>query len=647
MTDWQFERIFMGSLAALIVLTPLLFGSVHPWAYGLISSAGFFLLAFKLLSARAQGRFSYVRTSLHIFLPLSICFFLIQVTPLPIELAKIISPGLPAIRKAAGLSQGTATLALYPWAMKGQAVLLASVLVIFFLVINTVRTKQQVSLLVSAAALSGVVLVFLALAQRAAAGRPSFLPFINKNHFAGYMELLAPMMAALCYVNYSGVRAASGIKDIFLETATKRNAAMVLLHGLAGVLFFCSIIMTYSRGGLFGMVFSFFVLFALLAGKKRRWLSLAAVAVMLVLSVALINADDGKVLSHIEDLAKDDVSALIRYEVWHDTAGMIRRFPWAGVGLGCFETAFPSYKTIDMDANFYQPESDYLYILAEAGFAGLILAMAFLCIFLWKVLSAHAARDDRFAKGIAAGCIAGLSALLLHGLVDTSLHMPSIMLLAAIFMGIAYAATGTRFRRSGNGERKWLPEREVVLGRKGRMVMALCAVFSFFVSGMALAGSASDLLYRSALNDKKALAQMRDARPSDYYGIIRKLQVASLLDPGRAEYSFEEGRAYLWLADYAAIIEKIGVSRPGLETSRTYNEKALGRFREASLDNPYSSFPHLLAGRVLRRLPGDSGAVEKEFEAAGALNPTSPATKRLADYRGDSNLPGKYQAEKF
>ncbi len=623
MIDWQFERIFMGLLVALIVLTPLLFGSVHPWAYGLISSAGFFLLAFKLLYARAHGRFSYVRTSLLIFFPLSICFFLIQVTPLPVELAKILSPGLPAIRKAAGLSQGTATLALYPWAVKGQAVLVASVLVIFFLVINTVRTKQQVSLLVSAAALSGVVLVFLALAQRAAAGRPSFLPFINKNHFAGYMELLAPMMAALCYVNYSGVRAASGIKDIFLETATKRNAAMVLLYGLAGILFCCSIIMTYSRGGLVGMVFSFFVLFALLAGKKRKWLSLASVAAMLVLSVALINADDGRVLSHIEGLARDDESALTRYEVWRDTAGMIKRFPWVGVGLGCFETAFPSFKTIDMDANFYQPESDYLYTLAEAGLGGLILTMAFLCIFLWRVLSAHMERDDRFAKGIVAGCIAGLSALLLHGLVDTSLHMPSIMLLSAIFMGVAYVASGMRFRRGGNGERKWLPEREVVLGGKGRMAVALCAVFSFLVSGMALAGSASDLLYRSALNDKKALAQTLDARPSDYYGIIRKLQVASMLDPGRQEYGFEEGRACLWLADYAAVLEKIGVSRPGLETSRTYNEKALGSFREASLDNPYASFPHLMAGKVLAQKLGDKKAGENEYRIAEALNPTS------------------------
>lgn len=632
MIKWHFERVFLSSLVALIVLTPLFFGSVHPWAYGLISSASFFLLAFKLLYAGAQGRFFYVRTSLLFFFPLSICFFLIQVTPLPIELAKILSPGLPAIRKAAGLTQGTTTLALYPWAMKGQAILTVSVLVIFFLVINTVRTKQQVSLLISAATFSGVVLVFLALAQRVAIGQPSFLPFINKNHYAGYMELLVPMMAAMSYANYSGVQKGAGIKDTFLNAVSKKNAAASFLYVLAGILFCFSAVMTYSRGGLFGMIFSLIILAALLSGKNRQWFWMAAVAAMLAFSVVLINADEGRVLSRMENLAKDDNSALMRCGIWEDTSGMISRFPAVGVGLGGFETGFPSFKSIVVDGNCYQPESDYFYTIAEAGFAGLIIVGAFISTLLWKITAMHRERRDRFARGIAAGCVAGLAGLLLHGLVDTSLHMPAITFLAAIFMGIAYVSAGARFRH-GNGWRELLIKKEVVLGGKGKLALALCAVFSLLVSGVALAGSASDLLYRSALNDKKALARTRDARPSDYYGIIKKFRAASLLDPGRAEYSFEEGRAYLWLADYAAIMEALKVTRPGLETPRACNEKALACFREASECNPYFSFPHLMAGKILAQRLGDEKAGEREYRMAEALNPTSRVIKHLADCR--------------
>ncbi|MGC2424884.1 MAG: O-antigen ligase family protein [Nitrospirota bacterium] len=495
--------------------------------------------------------------------------------------------------------------------------------------------------------MTGIILVFLALAQRVTIGQPSFLPFINKNHYAGYMEILVPMTAALCYANFSKVQTSGGLRNIFLVAASKKNATLFLFYALAGTLFCFTTIMTYSRGGLFGMIFSLLVVLALLAGRNRRWLSFAAVAAILVISVVLINADGGKVFSHVENLADNDSSTVMRYEIWRDTVRMIKKFPYVGVGPGGFETAFPSFKTIDVDANFFQPESDYLYTLAEAGFIGFVLVIAFISIFLWKVLAMHRVRTDRFARSITAGCVAGLAGLLVHGLVDTSLHLPAIMLLMAIFMGIAYVAAGTRFRQGGRSGRILLSRREVVLNRKGKWAISVCAVLSLLISGSALAGSASDLLYRSALNGKKELAARSHAGPEDYLGLIKKLDMASLIDPGRAEYGFEEGRAYLWLADYAAILEKIGVSRPGLEPSRSYNEKALRCFRESAACNPYSSFPHLMAGRVLEHGLGDQKGGETEYRIAEALNPTSLIIKNyLAEYyksKGDGGLARKYQ----
>ena len=646
MNNWRFEKIFLGFLIALIIATPLFFGSVHPWAYGLISYSAFFLLALGLIRAVMQSRFSYVSSPLFLFIPLVIMLFLSQVVPLPIELASRLSPGLSTIRMAAGLTGGTATLALYPWAAKGQAILVVSVLIIFFLVVNNIRTKQQISLLITVATLTGILLVFLALAQRVAIGKPSFLPFINRNHYAGYMELLVPMAAALCYANFSKVQACGGLRNVFLEAASKKSATLVLFYALAGTLFCFSTIMTYSRGGLFGMIFSLLVLLAMLAGRNRRWLLFAAVAAILVISVVLISSDEGKVFSHVEKLTDNDPSAAMRYETWRDTVGMIKKFPYVGVGLGGFETAFPSFKTIDIEANFYQPESDYLYTLAEAGFIGFALVIVFISTFLWKVLAMHRERTDGFARSITAGCVAGLAGLLVHGMVDTSLHLPAIMLLVAIFMGIAYVAAGTRFRRGRSG-RTLLSRKEVVLNSKGKWAMSLCAVLSLLISGSALAGSASDLLYRSALNDKAVLATRRDSGPEDYSGLIKKLDAASLLDPGRSEYSFEKGRAYIWFADYAAILEKISISRRGLEPSRSYNEKALRCFMDSSEFNPYSSFPHLMAGRVLERGLGDKKGGEGEYRLAEALNPTNLMIKQYLaeDYEGkcDSAPARKYQ----
>ncbi len=82
-------------VVSLLVWTPLVFGAVHPWAYGLA------MLQIFMLAAVWLGQRWWLRQSLRpgiIYTPLTIPFILFlllllwQLIPLPVELLQVLSP---------------------------------------------------------------------------------------------------------------------------------------------------------------------------------------------------------------------------------------------------------------------------------------------------------------------------------------------------------------------------------------------------------------------------------------------------------------------------------------------------------------------------------------------------------------------------
>ena len=125
----DFDKIFLGTLLAVLAFSPIAFGSVHPWSYGVESSVIFVLFALWLWTAKKNGRITIASTALTWLLPLSLLFFILQAVPLPSSLVMSISPGRAAVDSAAGVlgaASGSESLAVYPWALKQQAFFLTA-----------------------------------------------------------------------------------------------------------------------------------------------------------------------------------------------------------------------------------------------------------------------------------------------------------------------------------------------------------------------------------------------------------------------------------------------------------------------------------------------------------------------------------------
>lgn len=623
----RFSTLLEAVLYILMVFTPLAFGSVHPWAYRLIVFFAFALLAFWFLQASKDGRFTYTKTPLIYLLPLASVFFVFQILPLPVFLVDFLSPGRQALRVAAGLSTGYDTLAVYPWAARNQALYLISILAIFFLVINHVRTREQANRIICVALGTGAFLAFLAIAQKAVLGRTSFLPFINKNHFAGYMEVLALMAASMLSFKLASINnREQGAKDALLRAFSGPGAVSVVLLTFLVVFLSSSVILTGSRGGIVALMLSLIVLGGLTARNwKQAVLLLGACA--LVLFVCLSVAADNYVVRRIGSLSNiaQDSSAQFRFQVWKDTANIVMDFPVAGVGLGGFETVYPSYKRTEAGYNVFQPENDYLYILAEGGVVGFTLVLAFCGIYIAQVASWLQKRRDAFSLGVSAGAISGLTALMIHGFAEINLHIPAILLLITVLMALGHVSINSHSDTEGKWKGGIFLARKMVRtrGPVARAALAAGGLVCIALACTALAGAAGSLLYRSAVAEEARVTAKRAWSPKDLNLPIARLTLASLLDPGCAMYGFEKGRAYVLLAEYSAAMEAMGEEAAGLLPAKEYYGKALGCYRESLCCNPYSSFGHFMAGRALEHGMGDRYGGAEEHAAAARLNPTN------------------------
>ncbi len=267
-----------------------------------------------------------------------------------------------------------------------------------------------------------------------------FGPFVNHNHFAGYLEMIVPIPFAL-----------------ILTRAVRSELS--LIYGFAGVIMSIAVIVSLSRGGMISMICGlvFVFLFSLRSKILRDDASssitlflsrIGAAAVLIVMigaGVWWVGADS--VIKRVEmtslstEIANTNTGNKTFYQsrgwIWRDTAAMIRD-KWAtGVGLGAYQTAYPIYSQQDGSLIVGQAHNDYLQVLADGGLVGAVLALLFIILLFVDIVRATGHRN-RVMAGLALGCGGGIFAMLVHSLFDFNLQIPSNALLFLVLTAVTY-----------------------------------------------------------------------------------------------------------------------------------------------------------------------------------------------------------------
>lgn len=623
MTRKTFNRIMEGALVVLVAGSPLAFGGVSPWGYKSICAVVFVMAAVLAARSLSKGTFSYVVTPANYLLPLAAIFGIVQIIPLPVLLVESVSPGMANMRAAAGETGAFDTFALYPWESANNSVLMVAVILLYLLVINVVRSRKQVARIRAVVIATGAMIALGMLAQKAYGLKHPTLPFVNKNHFAGYMEMVMPLAAAaLAFRRHNFSTGERGLSTRIREMASGLMSGKPALLMMAVLVMLTALIQSMSRGGVIGAAFSLVVLAAFILRYRNPLAVVLLAGVVTLTAMMSVMANEG-VVERVKTFSEftEDSSTMTRLTVWSDTARIVRDFPVTGVGLGGFESVYPSYKSFMKHYNVNQPESDYLYTLAEAGAAGLLLAIAFAVISLKGVAGGLARRPGRFASGVAAGAIAGFAALAMHGFVDTALHMPSIPVTLAVVLGVAYSAVHGGKGRTGRKARVRLSERPVL-----RWTLVAAMVALPLIAVKVEAGAVADMCYRVGMFGAGKLPETGEVRQARLRNLVNIYNTAATIEPGSAEYSLELGRTYYFIA---GPLENEGNGSGAAELYR----KSYAAAANAVANDPYNSYAQVMLGTVIEEGLKDPAAAEASFVSSDRLNPTNPDIKNyIAGY---------------
>jgi len=276
-------------------------------------------------------------------------------------------------------------------------------------------------------------------------GGAPFGPYVNRNHFAGFAELLIPI----------------ALVPLVLGKVRRERLFLVALFAFVPIV---ALVLSASRGGILSFVAEILILFALLLVRRTNSKYVLVGGVLVVcamLAVSWIGAR--RVLERFAQTQSIEVTGGKRVSMTHDTWRIFLDHPVLGTGLGTLQMVFPPYES-NYDAKVVNhSHNDYVEALAETGVAGGLCCLWFLAVLFVESVRGLKEQGDSFGAALNLSGLVGCCGLLVHSLLDFNLHIPANALL---FFLSAHLATA-RLQAASPGAADTAPPR--VRKRKGEV----------------------------------------------------------------------------------------------------------------------------------------------------------------------------------
>lgn len=458
-------RILFVGLFAVIVLSPLPFGSNRSWSWSLLALiSGLLLIVWGL--AFWQGRQGMRLPPARCYLPAlflyagALSWFLVQAAPWTPSawhhpFWAEIAPALAAVMtgtRAGAAPEVHSAISLDPAATLTGIMRLASYAGLFWIALvvgrDAARSRALLWAFAGAAGLYSAygLAIFWSGNQtilwypKWAYGDSLTSTFVNRNSFAAWAGFGA--IAAVGLFWEEAERAAAAERRLIRLVEHLRGRAFVLIVIL--LVTGTALLLSHSRGGLIATVVGLGALVVGLAVNRRERLRTVAKfgAVMLLAGIVLFVASGQGTASRVQEA---DHTGSGRLHLWKVTLDAIADRPLLGTGLGTYAGAFhflrdDTFGQQKFGVNAHpatQAHNSYLELALEAGLpaaVSLVAALAWLIGFtfggvLWR-------RIDGVLPVVS---FAGSVLLAAHSLIDFSLQIPAIAATWAILLGIGCA----------------------------------------------------------------------------------------------------------------------------------------------------------------------------------------------------------------
>jgi O-antigen ligase len=325
-------------------------------------------------------------------------------------------------------------LTAVPFLTRIELLKYSALLALFFLCVQSYRTRAQwrnfVWFLMSlgfAVSLFAILQHFtfngkLYWVRELQYGGIPFGPYVNRNHFAGLVELLIP----------------PGLAIQILGAERRDQLPLVTLFTLLpiGALF-----LSASRGGIISFVAEVGFLAILIVVRRREKKVLVAAALIVTLGAILVSwLGIGRALDRFATYKKLETSEGRRAEMLHDSLRIFQDHRILGTGLGTLQEVFPLYETAYDGLVVNHSHNDYAEALAETGVAGGLCGLVFLVLLFWMSWKNLNVEGDPRSFAYHAGALVACLGLLVHAGVDFNFHIPSNALIFLLQSALASTA---------------------------------------------------------------------------------------------------------------------------------------------------------------------------------------------------------------
>ena len=247
------------------------------------------------------------------------------------------------------LLQWLAGLSVYPYATQIDLLRTETYILLFFLTLESFHTPEEWRAFVWFLVGLGFVVSLLAIVQNFTfngklywfrvlpQGVVPFGPYVNHNHFAGFVELISPLGLAM-----------------LLSGAVRKDKLPLLI--VLTVFPIGALALSASRAGILCFLFEFVLLAFLLRNERKRSRQLLMASGLVVLAGCFaLWLGLGGTLERFAHSNLGDISHDRRVSMFRDTWRIVRDHPWTEPGLELCGRSFPAMKAIMMASSSITP----------------------------------------------------------------------------------------------------------------------------------------------------------------------------------------------------------------------------------------------------------------------------------------------------
>lgn len=447
--------LFLGTL----FFAPLAFGSVETWSIGLVEALVFLTTLVYCIEARHK---SHPVLKVPGFLPLILLLFFmwLQLVPLPSTIVSFIAPGI--YRAYAPILDLQESSQWIPLTVNQKSTLLEALRItsyafFYILTVQLLSRKELLTKTVKIVAGLATAIAFLAILQKFTSPdtiywfRPApenaspVGPWVYRNHYAGFMELVFPLVLALFFYYKPQFSDKQSFRSRTVSILSSPGSNIQFFLGFSVVLILTSIFIGLSRGGIIAATLALFFFLILFTKKSNNTGSIFPLLIVgaILLTVTWFGWDP--ILERFNATTTGDGSITEgRLPLWVNLAPLLKDFLFTGSGWGTFIHTFPQYSNFPTSDVFDHAHNDYLELITDGGLIGFLLAACFVITIFQNGIRKLSLRREPYSTLLIIAGLSGIFAILIHSITDFNMHNGANGLYFFFLCGVLVSAGNTR-----------------------------------------------------------------------------------------------------------------------------------------------------------------------------------------------------------